>query len=144
MLIYATCTYNASENEDTLEWLTTENDVDLLQYTEAEKWGIIKVEKGRVIGYRFYPHRVSGEGFFMSVMRKGGDGATFRHRTKGSFTGPSKKTLDRVRPWVKNADEKTFIVRNEQLQFFPSGKISEIETLARSLYILNAGTNSSR
>ncbi|MEJ7644466.1 MAG: rRNA methyltransferase [Chryseolinea sp.] len=141
ILIYATCTYNANENEDNLEWLSKESDITFLPLEGVEKWGIVPVSKGPVIGYRFYPHRVKGEGFFMAVMRKDGDGAEYRHRQKGSFTGPSKKIMERVRSWVNDPDEKTFIVRNEQLQFFPKGKTSEVEALARCLYIIMAGTN---
>jgi NOL1/NOP2/fmu family ribosome biogenesis protein len=141
IFIYATCTYNSSENEDNLQWLSEENDITFLALNDVEKWGVIKVEKGPVIGYRFFPHKVRGEGFFISVMRKGGHSAEYRHRNKGSFTGPSKKITERVHAWLNNPDEKTFIVRNEQLQFFPSEKTGAIETLANSLYILTAGTS---
>ena len=39
-----------------------------------------------------------------------------------------------------NAEEKTFIVRNERFQFFPKAKIAEIEFVVRNMHVVSAGT----
>ena len=60
---------------------------------------------------------------------------------KNSFTAPSKKIIDQLSQWVLTPEEKTFIIRNDQVQFFPKNKHFEIEFLAKNLYLISAGTS---
>jgi 16S rRNA C967 or C1407 C5-methylase (RsmB/RsmF family)/NOL1/NOP2/fmu family ribosome biogenesis protein len=69
LLIYCTCTYNEKENEKNLSWLSTELAVEFLRLPQQHP-GILEVQDNDAIGYQLFPHRVSGEGFFLSVMRK--------------------------------------------------------------------------
>ena len=70
VLIYSTCTFNRYENEDNLRWLSEQFDIEPLSVDLKESWKIEKSETGRVLGYKFLPHRVSGEGLFLSAVRK--------------------------------------------------------------------------
>lgn len=63
VLIYCTCTYNEQENEDNLEWLSQQKDIEFINIPLFEG-----VEK--TTGYRFLPHKIKGEGFFISAVRK--------------------------------------------------------------------------
>lgn len=65
-LVYSTCTYNREENEDNIEWLINEFDAELIRIKTAEEWKIAESD----FGYRFYPHKVKGEGLFLSLVRK--------------------------------------------------------------------------
>lgn len=75
-LIYATCTYNRKENEENIAFLVREFAYEPVRIPLREEWGIqeseINVEEGTYYGYRFFPHRVTGEGFFISVLRRSG------------------------------------------------------------------------
>ncbi len=69
-LVYCTCTYSTAENEENLVWM---HENYLVEFVELENLpeGIEEVRpKPGVVGYRLYPHRLQGEGFFLSVMRK--------------------------------------------------------------------------
>ncbi|MDR0371890.1 MAG: rRNA cytosine-C5-methyltransferase [Prevotellaceae bacterium] len=66
VLVYSTCTYNTVENEENIQWLTQHFEAEILSIQIDAKWGIVENE----YGYRFYPHRLKGEGFFMAVLRK--------------------------------------------------------------------------
>src|ERR1044071_327939 len=71
VLIYCTCTYNEAENEDNLQWLSQQKDVefiDLPLFPGVEK----------TTGYRFMPHKVKGEGFFIAAIRKRSKEQTIR------------------------------------------------------------------
>ena len=70
ILIYSTCTYNTLENEENLKWLKSSCDVAFLPLQLEDGWGIETIAQDGIVGYRFYPHRVDGEGLFMAVMRK--------------------------------------------------------------------------
>ena len=141
ILIYSTCTYNASENEENLAWLRQEQGVEFISLQLDPAWGVEQVTVNNVIGYRFFPHKVKGEGFFLSVMRKTHDEKQSSWKSRALFNGPPKKILDQLRQWVRSPEEKTFIIRNDQVQFFPKSKNSEIEFLAKNLYLISAGTS---
>lgn len=69
VLLYSTCTFNASENEDNVRWLSEEMGFEFCPLTLAENWGVVE----KKWGYQCYPHRVRGEGFFLAALRKTGD-----------------------------------------------------------------------
>jgi len=66
LLVYSTCTFNRRENEENIMWITKNLGAELLTIPLNPAWGVVASEAG----YRFYPHKVRGEGFFVSVMRK--------------------------------------------------------------------------
>src|SRR5688572_13773005 len=70
VLVYSTCTFNEQENEENLQWLQKQNDVEGVSLTIDKDWGIETVQVGKLKGYRCYPHKVKGEGFFLSAIRK--------------------------------------------------------------------------
>ena len=71
LLIYSTCSYSMEEDEDIADWLIDEMEMENLSLSIPDSWNIIKSlsEKGAE-GYRFYPDKVRGEGFFMCCFRK--------------------------------------------------------------------------
>lgn len=71
ILIYATCSYSQQEDEEILDWLASEFEVESLPVPVNEEWGIVQVTTAKGMhGYRFFPHRVKGEGFFIAALRK--------------------------------------------------------------------------
>lgn len=74
-LIYATCSYSPHENEAIVDWLLDWEDLQshALPYS-FEQHGVMvaKSVKHGGVGYRFFPNRVKGEGFFLAVFQKGG------------------------------------------------------------------------
>jgi len=71
ILIYSTCTWETSENEERLRQLK-ELGAETVPIQLDPEWGIAVTEKGGLIGHRCYPHRVRGEGFFLGMVRKAG------------------------------------------------------------------------
>ena len=71
ILVYATCSYSPQEDEQVLDWLAAEYSVQTLSVDVKEEWGIATVssEKG-MTGYRFFPGKVQGEGFFIAALQK--------------------------------------------------------------------------
>ena len=65
ILVYSTCTYNREENEENVAWICKELGAEGVKLN-IDNSNIVETDGG----YRFYPHRVRGEGFFISVMRK--------------------------------------------------------------------------
>lgn len=73
ILVYSTCSYAAEEDEEMLQWLVGEMGFSSVQLQVPEAWGIVKSESPNGgIGYRFFPDRLRGEGFFISCLQKTG------------------------------------------------------------------------
>jgi len=66
ILVYSTCTFNREENEENVRWICDELGADLLGMDLNGNQQITATD----YGYRFYPHKTKGEGFFLSVLRK--------------------------------------------------------------------------
>ena len=76
--LYTTCTFNPEENELNAQWIldTFGSAVQSIDLSELLEWNIsegLKEWQGKEIlahTYRFYPHRVKGEGFFLALFKK--------------------------------------------------------------------------
>ncbi len=66
ILIYSTCTFNRLENEENVKWICEELGAKLLPVKIDNYQGIVISD----VGYRFYPHKIKGEGLFIAVLQK--------------------------------------------------------------------------
>jgi len=66
ILVYSTCTFNREENEENVRWICDELGAEILGMDLKGNQDITVTD----CGYRFYPHKTKGEGFFLSVLRK--------------------------------------------------------------------------
>jgi 16S rRNA C967 or C1407 C5-methylase (RsmB/RsmF family)/NOL1/NOP2/fmu family ribosome biogenesis protein len=122
VLIYCTCTYNEAENEDNLVWLSEQKNVEFIEVPYLHD-GIQKIEKGRAKGYKFLPHKVNGEGFFISMIRK-----TSKENTTGrNRTAPLKSSKNKT-GWVKG--EFDLFEINELLIAVPSVLKDDVMSLS--------------
>ncbi len=140
ILIYCTCTYNEKENEDNLVWLETQHNCEFVSLPIKQEWGVEESRKGKAIGYRFYPHKIKGEGFFLSVIRKTEATNTVRIKSKPLLTLAAKKFTERFVDWVKDFDEKEFIVLDELICMVPKRYFTELELLTTQLRTVLKGT----
>jgi 16S rRNA C967 or C1407 C5-methylase (RsmB/RsmF family)/NOL1/NOP2/fmu family ribosome biogenesis protein len=72
-LLYSTCTFNTEENEkNILPYLS--KGYESVRIMIEPHWNIIETETqthgNTLFAYRFYPHLVRGEGFFITCLRK--------------------------------------------------------------------------
>ncbi len=140
ILIYCTCTYNKKENEENLNWLAREKKIESLKLNIESDWGIEEVFSDGVWGYRFYPHRAKGEGFFISVLRKKAEQKEISIHRKKNFDNLSAPIRDRLIPWFKNPEKIAFIKHEELIIALPKNYIFEIEFLAKFLRVIQKGT----
>ncbi|MDI9358757.1 MAG: hypothetical protein QM528_07410 [Phycisphaerales bacterium] len=70
--IYATCSFSPEENEQIVDDIIEHYDVDSVKIPCIHEWQVVEslspIHQG--YGYRFYPHRCLGEGFFIAVFKK--------------------------------------------------------------------------
>lgn len=138
-LIYSTCTFNPEENEENLKWLANNNSVESIRIPLQESWGINEMELNGLFGYRFLPHKVKGEGFFLTLIRKkeGADSYPFHRKTRTKLEKMPKQFAE-IRNWLTTNDTE-FFAKSEFLIAFPESKIPVLNTLAEQLRIISFG-----
>jgi len=138
-LIYSTCTFNPEENEENLKWLAENNSVESIRIPLSEDWGVEEIEHKGLFGYRFLPHKVKGEGFFLTLIRKkeGNNSYPISRKTKMRFEKMPKQFAD-VRNWLTTADSE-FLLKNEFLIAFPENHIPTLSAIAEQLRIISFG-----
>ncbi len=108
-LLYSTCTFNEKENEEILRFLTEEFAFEPVQIPLDPSWGIVETEvtteEGTFYGYRFFPHKVAGEGFFITVLQ----------RPEGAYTQEAPTTKEFKHHSLKRLGEKESTVLEQEL-----------------------------
>jgi len=72
LLIYSTCSYSTDEDEAIVEWMLKEMPAIYCPLSIDARWRITEISNG----YRFWPHKLKGEGFFISCLKKSANGNT--------------------------------------------------------------------
>ena len=139
LLIYSTCTFNPAENEENIQWLNEFAAIEPVSLNVDPLWGITITEAGRFPCYRFYPHKVSGEGFFLAVVRKTGtESAQQQRRVKENPLLASKGEKEMAAPLLKSNDLDILKFENSLLAF-PTSQVVELLQLKNNLRLLHAG-----
>jgi 16S rRNA (cytosine1407-C5)-methyltransferase len=68
-LAFSTCTFADEENAENSRWLVNECGAEKVKIPTPETWSLNETGE-EFSGLRFLPHKVPGEGFFISVFRK--------------------------------------------------------------------------
>ncbi len=140
-LLYSTCSYSEEENEDIADWLIETGDFESIEIVIDDNWGIehTKSVGHGAHGYRFYPHKLGGEGFFITVLKKVAEQGTFnRKRIKPEKSDVPKGILD---AWIVNVDEFFPFIHHDDLYIFPKKYENDLKYLQNVLYLKNAGIN---
>lgn len=154
LLIYSTCTYNTKENEENVRWICRELGADVLPLDVPEEWkvtGNLLPDEDFPV-YRFLPHRTTGEGFFMAVMRKRSSTESDvnpssqplrknkkEQQKKKPQIVPTKEQLTTIRQWVKADDEYVWQQGDGVLSLFPRRYESLLTLFRNTLRIVQAG-----
>jgi 16S rRNA C967 or C1407 C5-methylase (RsmB/RsmF family)/NOL1/NOP2/fmu family ribosome biogenesis protein len=137
ILIYATCSYSAEENEDIVRKVL-QHGFSLVDIPIDANWNIIKSENG----YRFYPDKVQGEGFFISVMQKSGSRnmPDVKSVSGKIHQGMGAKNIhDLPVDWFNQAAGYSFYEQGKKLFACPEHIAAEITFLQQNLHVVKAG-----
>ncbi|HLZ85796.1 MAG TPA: hypothetical protein VKQ52_01095 [Puia sp.] len=140
ILVYSTCSYSPEEDEHLLDWITTELDGAGCRLQTDPEWNIVETTgKLGAYGYRFYPHRLKGEGFFIACVRKN-EGSVFAPPRKSSHPGrPAKKEQEALHRWVHSETPLAFFTHQEQIHAFPESRLADLSLLQNACYLKEAG-----
>lgn len=99
ILVYMTCSFSPEENEEIVDDLLSRFPLESLALHPDPAWGVVETlssEHGGA-GYRFFPHRVQGEGFFLACFRRKDE--PFNERTLNPVKQDA-RMLDLIRPFA--------------------------------------------
>jgi 16S rRNA C967 or C1407 C5-methylase (RsmB/RsmF family)/NOL1/NOP2/fmu family ribosome biogenesis protein len=148
VIMYSTCSYSKEEDEAVADWLVEQFNVESLQLKPKEAWGIVETisEKQHAFGYRFYPDKVKGEGFFISAFKKRVAAVGGNNESKNQQSKSKKKTatipvkdIEILKPYLMDAANFFFIKQNDDVIAMPMQLENELEIIQSALYIKKAG-----
>lgn len=137
-LVYATCSYSPEEDEAILDWLATEFSVVPVPVSVPEAWGVVStVNKRGLIGYRFFPDRLVGEGFFVALVQKKEATDSFDHPKHKSFH--EKKLATQTARLLHQPEAFTVLQHKNEFVALRSAHESDFQLLQKTLYLRKAG-----
>jgi 16S rRNA C967 or C1407 C5-methylase (RsmB/RsmF family)/NOL1/NOP2/fmu family ribosome biogenesis protein len=141
ILIYSTCSYSVQEDETIADWIMQTFDADSVPLKTDKGWNIVETESSlqKASGYRFYPDKLKGEGFYLAVFRKISGGPQHRRKEgRKKWETVPQKIRESVQQWM-NTKELSLISSNDNLLAMPAAVESSLSQL-QSLYVRQAGT----
>ncbi len=89
-------------------------------------------------GYRFYPDKIKGEGFFIAVFQKrsGTDHIRLKEQT---ISFPSKQELQQIHSFIELPGSFTLFKQGESIRAIKKEWLTDLQILAKCLYIKKAG-----
>jgi 16S rRNA C967 or C1407 C5-methylase (RsmB/RsmF family)/NOL1/NOP2/fmu family ribosome biogenesis protein len=134
ILIYSTCSYSKEEDEDIVDWLVKQCSLYNIELSISNDWGIIESAGG----YRFWPDKVKGEGFFLACFQKknGGDSPAVKCKKKPGIL--TKAEIDIVSNWVMKVD-KIFIKHDNTVYAWPAAWLKDFSFLREQLKLVYSG-----
>ena len=140
ILIYATCSYSKEEDEDILDWMGEGLSIVNCQLSIDPGWGIAEVQSAAgAYGYRFWPNKVRGEGFFIAGLKKIDGEDETKKRAKRKIELLDKKEPEVVKNWVKETDHQFVKVQN-RVYAIPQKLFDEANILLNNLYVIYFGS----
>ncbi|HEY4935273.1 MAG TPA: RNA methyltransferase [Puia sp.] len=140
-LIYTTCSYSKEENEDLLDIIFQQYPCISIPLSPDPKWNIVETNSDQVgaHGYRFYPDKVLGEGFFLSVIQKKQAVASVRVNKMNRNPARIPKSIEQqISAWI-NEKSLNYISVGESIHGLPEVLVNDFETLKNNLYLKKAG-----
>jgi 16S rRNA C967 or C1407 C5-methylase (RsmB/RsmF family)/NOL1/NOP2/fmu family ribosome biogenesis protein len=138
LLIYSTCSFSKEENEDIADWLVEKQSMKGEKIQLQGDWGITESRSTifKAPGYRFYPDKVKGEGFFCSCFRKTKPVESQKIRP-GKMEKVTAAEKDLLQPWLEYPFE--FIKEGEVFFAMPVHLLEVYATLYKTLHVAYKG-----
>ena len=145
ILIYCTCSYSKEEDEAIADWLANKYDVESIDLQPAQNMGIretFTAEK-HCRGYRFYPDKVYGEGFYISCLRKKNTAAEHTIKPKKFSYAPAAATKI-IAKSVQHTALRSAIHTEDTITLIDNRWQEDLAVIFPALYVKKMGINAGR
>lgn len=142
-LIYSTCSYSETEDETIADWLIQNHQLSSIKYQLKKEWNIVETISpiDNAFGYRFYPDKLKGEGFFIAAFKKPivSEDEIKEKYPRSRYEKLTAKEIEVVKPYLKNPEDFFFLKQNDEVIALPLYLEDELATIRSALYIKKAG-----
>jgi NOL1/NOP2/fmu family ribosome biogenesis protein len=138
-LLYSTCSYSKEENEENLDHIMDSGLFESIAVDVPLEWNVVEsistLKKAK--GYRFYPNKLRGEGFFCAIFQKTGTSYSMSQHVAGK--------LDLVKPpsiledWIIPSPHLRFFKKENELFAVDEINLPALLQLKDSLRIRKSG-----
>ncbi|MEO7984259.1 MAG: Fmu (Sun) domain protein, partial [Bacteroidota bacterium] len=139
ILIYSTCSYSKEEDEEILDWIIGQLPTVNCRLSLKDDWKITEAvsTKGNY-GYRFWPDKIKGEGFFLACLQKqeGKMNAPIKIKNKPEFLHTKETGL--VTKWTRK-DRLDFIKHIHTVYAWPEHHVNDFSFLLEQLRVIYSG-----
>ena len=139
ILIYSTCSYSEEEDETILDWLIDDFKFNTIQLQSDHELNITETQspKHKAFAYRFWPHKIKGEGFFFFFLKKN-DEDNYSKQNHFSLSPANHKEINFLKEHVIENDW-VFFKQNEIIRAIHKQWNNDIALLQKNLYLKKAG-----
>ncbi|MBK7856015.1 MAG: methyltransferase domain-containing protein [Bacteroidetes bacterium] len=130
--IYSTCTFNTEENEKIVRWMMDELRLNTITIDLKKFPEVVVNENTNTL--RFYPHKVKGEGFAITVLQK--PTADFIPLTARHHKLKEVKTKD----VLKSPTDFYFYETKNSIHVINKSHVNDVGLLSDKLNVVKAGT----
>lgn len=140
ILIYATCSYSVEENENILDWIGEKYNVGSIRVKPEDSFGIVETESAArgMYGYRFYPDKIKGEGFFIAGIRKKEIADAGMPKPK-KFAMASDQERKTIVPFLTEPEQFEYVHANEEVTILKKNDMEDLAMLFAVLYVKKMG-----
>lgn len=140
-LIYSTCSYSIQEDENILDKIAVIEGMKSIDLNIDSSWGIIQSESPlhNAIGYRFYPDKIKGEGFFLAVFKKETASNYSYYDSNFETTAITKKEAEILNTHFTLPDNYYYINHQENIIALAIEFKDAYNTLLKNLYVKKMG-----
>lgn len=131
-LVYSTCTFNRTENEEIISRITAELGGEVEAVEVDPSWGIETTPEGCL---RFRPDRLKGEGLFVAVIRKEGHHS---HRAPKPPKTPRVVTTPASK-WIRKDSGLTVYRTDTRVNAFPTAWFDLLTRLRERVDVIHEG-----
>lgn len=139
--IYSTCSYSFEEDEQIMDYIASLDGMASVSIQISASSGIVATysPKHKAQGFRFYPDKVKGEGFFIAVFQKQTAAYISQFSSPFQFTTLSKSGQAGLDALYTLPIEATCIQHQDEIIALPIHCIQDLQTIRAHLYVKKMG-----
>ena len=135
ILFYSTCSYSQAEDEQIIQWMVQEKAAIIRALRIDPAWGVTE----STAGYRCWPDKLKGEGFYFCCLQKPVSEETEIRKSRAkSLVVLGEKENNKLAPWALTTSRAVFAIE-ETLYSFPAQTMDLLQRVREHLYVVYAG-----
>jgi 16S rRNA C967 or C1407 C5-methylase (RsmB/RsmF family)/NOL1/NOP2/fmu family ribosome biogenesis protein len=140
-LIYSTCSYSFDEDEKMMDHIAAMPGMQSILLDPPKQWNIVECFSPihHAKGFRFYPDKIKGEGFFVAVFQKQAPTNGNYYSADFKWSDASKKEKETIASYFKLPAGYHYINHQNTVIAVPALFEMHIKALFKNLYVKKMG-----